>query len=155
MIANSFMKSKITYGLPLYLGSNQIIKRRLSTCLMRIARFVKGNNQFMISNHKICRSIEWNTPNQTILQESLITIHKLMTENSISTLNQEIRKPKSKRKKIFNLKHKPKCERMKRNTIYLGLKTYNLINEDLKIMNQKSFKKKIRRTWISEPPIET
>ena len=153
IIANSFMKSKLSYGLPLYVGANQNIKNKIKTCMMRVGRWVKGNSQFMIPNTKICKSIKWSTPNQMILQENMISIHKMLTENPIMTLEQELRKSRSTRKRTYHLKYKPKCEKMKRNSTYLGMKIYNTIPENLKTMKIKKFKKEIRKIWIKEPPI--
>ena len=154
MIANAFMKSKLSYGLPLYIGANQKIKHKMNTCMMKVARWVKGNCQFMIPNTKICKSIKWSTPNQMILQESMIMIHKMLTENPIKTLDDEIRKPRSSRNQKYYMKYRPKMEKMRRNSVYMSIKTYNLIPEEMKTMKVKKFKKEIRKIWIHEPPNE-
>ena len=43
---------------------------------------------------------------------------------------------------------------MKRNSVYMSIKTYNLIPEEMKTMKVKKFKKEIRKIWIHEPPNE-
>ena len=72
-------------------------------------------------------------------------IHKILTEIIIK----EMRIPRSKRKRIYQLQYKLKCEKMKCNTIILGLKIYNLLPDEIKLLNTKTFKKKIKEIWIN------
>ena len=152
MVANCSMKSKLSYGLPLYIGSNQQLKNRINVCMMSIARWIKGNRQFMIPNSKICRSIKWSTPNQMILQESMITIYKMLKIFPIKTMTDELRKSKSKRKVTYQLKFQPKREQMKRNMIYMSLKIFNMLPDTLKDLDIKKFKLQIKKQWIEFPP---
>ena len=154
LIANSYMKSKLVYGLPQYLGASQKIKNRMNVCMMQVARWVKGNSQFKIPNTKICKSIKWSTPNQMIMQESMTMIHKMLTEFPVQTLENEMKKSRSKRKVTYHLKYQPRRELMKRNMLYMSLKIYNLLPEKLKTMKIKKFKVEIKKIWIDPPPNE-
>ena len=86
-----------------------------------------------------------------ILNSTVAMVHNLLTENQIKIINKELRIPQSKRKIIVQLHFKLKCEK-KRNRIFLGWKIYNLLPDELKTLNLKKIKKKIKEVWIAEPP---
>ena len=71
MFVNSFLASKLRYGVQFYVGERQSVKNKYHQMKMKLARWVKQSFCYKISVRKICRSINWETPQQEINKESV------------------------------------------------------------------------------------
>ena len=148
MVANSHLISKMQYGMPMYISAKEITKRNIQTSIMKIVKFTKTNPETRISNTKLCKSVGWDMPQQMIVKKSLTFIHKILTEHKTQRIIQMLKMPKSLRNPKTLLKYKPSTEKYKRNMIYASLQVYNSLPMEMRTLQMKEFKKKLKTSHI-------
>ena len=145
------MLSRITYGLPCYLGEKEMIKTKIHSTIMSISRWCKGSYCFRVSCYKINKSIGWDLPNQMIMKSSLIFIHKILSKHQPSQITDKIRMPRTRSSANICLKYQNKSSEFCRTTLYQGVKLYNSLPNELKNIDARTFKLKIKKLYIQPP----
>ena len=146
--ANRFLISKLRYGMPLYIGETQAIKHKLHIQIMTIARFCRGNYGFKVSCHKICKSLKWDVPEQTLLKSAALYIHKCTFYGKPKQINNLLRTTRMRRNNNIYIKYMYETGKFERNMLIQACKLYNSLPEDLKSLLPKLFKTRIKKLYI-------
>ena len=150
-LQNSHMLSRVTCGLPCYLGEKQRIKTKIHSTIMSISQWCKGLYCFWVSCSKINKSIGWDLPNQMILKSSLLFMHKILSKHQHGQIADKIRLPRSRASANMCLKYQNKSTEFSRTTLYQGVKLYNSLPKDLKNIDCRTFKLKIKKIYFRPP----
>ena len=70
MVANCYLLSKLSYGMPLFIGAKESTKRNITTCIMKNVRLTR-QIPILNVNKKMCKSIKWDIPSQLIVKRAL------------------------------------------------------------------------------------
>ena len=84
MFVNTFLASKLRYGIQFYVRERQTMKNRYHQLKMKIATWTKNSYCYKISIAKICKSLNWEEPKQEILKETAKFFHNCMTKEDES-----------------------------------------------------------------------
>ena len=79
----------------MHIGESQTTKSKLNLTMMKIVKFVKGNDLPRISNTKLYKLIGWKQPSQIIIQETVNFIHMTIMKYKVKKIFKTMRIPKS------------------------------------------------------------
>ena len=141
--ANSHIMGRIRYHAPNLAGETEVNKNKIFRPIKATARFVRGSYCYMESIKSIMKSVGWKLPQETLDQSSAKLIHKVMHTKEPCDIYNLIKVPRSRACADVSLKYAPKSDRLKRSTIYSGIKNYNRIPQDLRNLKPKKLKAKL------------
>ena len=148
IFSNSFLLSKFKYGMPLYIGETWALRQKIHTQIMNIARFCRGEYGFKISCAKICKEIGWSTPDQMILKSTAVFIHKCIYLDQPKQITKLFKVQRMRRNTNIFTKYYHKTGKFERNIIFQSYKLYNGLPEDMKSLNPKLFKSRLKQLTI-------
>ena len=76
IILVSKIKSRIFYGLELFLRGNKNILSKLESAIMTVNMWIHGKNNFHTNKEQICNEIGVDTTSQKIMKTALQCLHK-------------------------------------------------------------------------------
>ena len=76
IILSSKIKSRIHYGLPLYLGENESVLQKIESTYMFINRIILGGYNWRTNKTKVCNEIKVDLPRQSMCKASVRFMHK-------------------------------------------------------------------------------
>ena len=148
-IANSNLKSLLTYGLELYPAENKNVQTKLWVQMMKISKeFVKQDKCFRKSNIDINDSLKWEEPKQEMFKSAIRMIHKIVKTGKPREIIKKLRLQRSRNCCGIFLRNPPKKESFKRNLICKSYQLYNIIPEELRTENPKRFKKQLKKWYM-------
>ena len=146
--ANAYLISILKYGMPLYSGETVAVKNKVHKLWMTIARFCKNNYCFKQSTLSILNSLELPSSDQMIEQCVANYIHKIIQTNKPTKAKRLFRNPRSRNcSKIYPVYYS-KTKVMDKNIYIRGLKVYNSLPDEIRLLPTKKFKKKIKSHFI-------
>ena len=95
MVANSHLMSRLSYGMPLFVGQDETIINAIHRSHMSIMRWVKSDYCFKISVSDICKSLKWDSPRQTIIKNTAKLIKNIITDQEPRQITEYIRMPRT------------------------------------------------------------
>ena len=144
--AKSYMMSRVTYGLPLYCGSNENTKKKIHNIILKICRWTRRSYCFKESCSSICRSVNVELPDENILKSTAIFSHNTLSKRKPKQIVKLIRMPRTRAQAKLSIKYKHSSSKFERTLIYQAVQVYNEnVPNDLKSLEAKEFKKKIRK----------
>ena len=121
----------------------EVNKNKIFRSIKAATRFVRGSYCYMESIKSIMKSIDWKLPQEILDQSSAKLIHKVMHTKEPCDIYNLIKVPRFRACADIGLKYAPKSDRLKRNTIYTGIKNYNRIPQDIRNLKPKKLKAKL------------
>ena len=146
--AQAHLLSIVQYGLPLYSGETQNVRGKVHKIWMTIARFCKQSYCFKISTHKILKSLSLKSAEQTTEMQTAIHIHKIIKTGRPYNVKGLIRQPRTRTSAKLYPKYFSNTKILDKNIYIRGIKVYNSLPDELKNMEPKQFKKRIKSHYI-------
>ena len=141
--ANSFLKSKFNYGLPLFFGETENVKRIMHRSVMKIGRYVKNSYCYMKSAKYILKSCNWEDVDTQISKASTIFIHKIVSTEKPNSIFKKYRCNRTRTCKNITLNYFPKTSKFQRCIINKGHDLFNKIDPNIRVLPPKEFKKEV------------
>ena len=152
MVLNSFLLPHQMYGIPQLLGEKQTLKNRTHAMIMKLSRWNMGSYRFKLSCKKICAASKWNIPTQMIIKSSATNIHQIVSTRRPEKVIDLIKMPRTRTKAKMTTKHRPRTKIYPRTTISAGIDLYNQLPDELKSLDDKEFKRRIKKMTLSYLP---
>ena len=150
-IITSKIKSIALYGIQIMIGQNQQILHKAESIIMRINRLMTSNPEGLRSDEAICKYVGVDQPRQDILKSNFLMIHKILEKMKPDQIINHLNFPNRICGQI-TIKNYPQSERSKRSPLYSGLKLYNAIPQNYRILPNKVLKKKLQKLEIKYSP---
>ena len=152
MIANSHLKSKITYGGPLMLGQDEKVIQSIHKSQMTISRWIRGNYCFKESVESISRSVKWDTPNQTLIKNTAILMKKIIHDKRPAQLCNYIRFQRTRESAKLGKNFEVNTKYGKKTFSNHSINIYNILPDYMKQQSVEDFKKTIKTFRIEYKP---
>ena len=149
---NSYILSKLQYGMPLLIGENENVITTIHRSVMMLARFCKGSFCFKVSINSICNSIGWDGPRQMITKQTAFIMKKILSNHKPKQLFEQVRQPRTRTKAKLGKMFKTQTKTGKKTFLNHGIEVYNCLPDELKEMSVKQFKRKLKKTYIHYIP---
>ena len=135
------------------IGKPQSVIQKLSTILMRINRQMTSNPLGLISRNAICNYLKIDTPRQDIIKSNFSLMHKFIKRKQPEQIINKLQIPKRSSAKIF-VKGQNKSERSRRSPLDAGIRLYNALPQNIKVLPCKILKKKLKTLEIKYSPFK-
>lgn len=144
--AKSYMMSRIAYGLPLYCGAHDRIKKKINTTVMKVCRWTRRSYCFRESSMSICKSIKVDLPEENMLKSTAMFSHNILSKRKPKQILRRIRTPRTRAQAKMSLKYRHISSNFERTLLFQSIKIYNEnVPNDLKQLDAKDFKKRIKK----------
>ena len=138
--------SLLLYSSELYTGQKEWTKYKITSILMKCNWEIYQKDWFRVSNHKICKEILVDHPEEIMKKSNLRFFHKIVWHQKPTQLFETLK---------FNTKHS-ECSRISiknparkqaniQTAIYVRLELYNNLTTGYKLTHPKQFKRKLKK----------
>ena len=148
-LCSVYMISRISYGIPQYLGETVANKYRIHSTIMKLARWSKQSYCFKVSIHDICHSLNWDTPRQLLLKSSAKLIMNIIEEQKPTQITDLIRFPRTRTMAKITTQYNPKTDIYRRSTIHQLTHLMNQIPDEIKSKTKKERAATLRRKAVA------
>ena len=100
----------------------------------------------------IFQELGWKVPEELIAECSALFVHKVITTQKPQSLYNEIRLPRSRLAGQTTTKTAAATNRLARTGLYTAVKNYNRIPANLKMLNPRQLKKKLKKLSLMKKP---
>jgi hypothetical protein len=159
MIANAIFNGSLNYLIPLWGSAEDKLILKIQVAQLKAAKLIIGNPCYRLSTSQILNKVNWLSIKQIIIERSVTVIHNIMTIGKplgmfkmFKTIKRDQRtraKPKIERIDGF----KPRTQFAMDQFYKSALDHYNVIPEEMKILNKKEFKKEIKKNLRLNIPV--
>ena len=139
------------YGIQLMLGQNQRIFHKAETVIMRINRYMTTNPLGLSSSEALCNYLGIDQPIQEIMKSNFKLMHKMIKSKKPESILDQM-KFLSRSCGQIQIRNYPISEKSKRSPLYSGLRLYNAMSADVKILPHKKIKILLKKGDISYNP---
>ena len=108
------------------------------------------NPQGLNSTKALCHFLKIDSPRQEILKSNFKLMHKMLKSGQPKHIMDKLIIPKRSKSMIY-VKGHFQTERAKRSPLSAGIRLYNAISPDIKVLPQKQLKKKLKKHDIDYP----
>ena len=151
MFSNTVLMSTIQYALPMIYNETDKVKQTAKKSIMKCARYDKGSYCFKQSISKICKSLNWKTPAEIIDESAAKVTLKIINKKTPKTIFKKMKPPRTRKNATMGLIKYPTGMKAKANLINNMHKIYNRIPPELRELNQKIFKRKLKKMNLLPP----
>jgi hypothetical protein len=159
-IANAIFNGTITYLMPLWGHTDDILLAKLQTAQLRAARIIIGHPCFKMSTSEMLKKVQWMSVKQMILEKSSVIMHNVIRNGKPEMMGKlfECKKrdkrtrmePKWERKDGF----RPKTDFITKQFYSSALKFYNTIPQELRGLEKLEFKREIKKFIRETIPVK-
>ena len=125
------------------LGQTQSIIHKAENIIMRINRSMTTNPEALSSSDALCNYLKIDKPIQEMIKSNLILFHKIFEVKKPESIINQIQIPNRSCGSRF-IKNYPVSDRSQRTPLAAGLKLYNTIHPDVRILPNRILKKKLK-----------
>ena len=145
---NSLVVSIFRYCSPLLINSNMNLITKLQTQLLKCTRYILGFQSLKMSTMSIMNTLKFMTVQHMIRKKAILFIHKIIFNQSLASIHnlisygkksdsvRSVRKPR--------MKIQFKCERMKHSLFYRSIFLYNSLDYEVRQFNPKKLFKYLK-----------
>ena len=142
--ASSFILGKLYYLLPTVYSAPKPLIQKLHVIYLKTARYIWNGNSFKVNNKTILSNCNWPSIESLIQHATLSFIHKILFTGRPDTILSLFILPNRQAKNIV-----PRVKFTNKNSknlfIYNILELYNGLKLDLKLLEPRKFKVKLRK----------
>ena len=146
--ANSVIKGKLNYGLPMLIGETNFVKEKYYRAVMKTARWVRGSYCFKESVSSILKSLNWKHPEADIDEAAAKLTHKMISKQEPRSIVKKIRMQRTREGTNISMHKYGKMKRFNSTFINMTYKVYNRIPKDLRALTPKQLKIKLLKTKL-------
>ena len=152
-IVNSKVASIVKYGIELYQGQTLEVKQMFCRTLNKCNRYIHGGYTLYLRTETLCRRIRATIPEEQIRNAAMIFVHKIISTKQPQQLFEQLHESSRPRMgKTLSLKQPLRTVKGNRSLLVQGLKMYNNLKLEHRLLSNQQFKRRILDIRISDPP---
>ena len=153
-LSNAAFMGRLNYMLPTYTNLTSIQYAKIYTIMMKTARWTKGEHVQRERNSTVLKTLNWLPLKEMIKVSGIKVMHSIIQTREPKYLHAMLRIPRRKMAQIGMTKYAKK-QKLSKSMMYMTLKEYNNLPEQLKLTEKEKFKPRVntyfRRRFRMEP----
>ena len=149
---NAQVISRLHYFGVFIAGESQEIKDKVKRLINSAVRFIKDDYCFRMRMSLIYKEIGWKEPEEIVETCSAVFLHKIIATKTPKSLYDCIRFPRSRAGGKLHPRVSARTNRVKRTGLNTAVTNYNRIPTNIRQMNTKIVRRKLKNTQLNEKP---
>ena len=142
---NANVLGRIMYYAPSLAGETEANKNKIYKLIKSAARFIRGSYCYMESIRSLMKSVKLKMPQDILDESSAKYSHKVIITKEPQEIYDIVKLPRSRACADLSTHYAPKTDRVKRSTIFSATKNYNRIPSDLRPLEPRKLKIKMKK----------